>query len=24
LIIWGVGLVVYIQKLRQEGMHLDT
>lgn len=24
LVIWGVALVVYIRKLRQEGMHLDT
>lgn len=24
LVIWGVALVVYIRRLRQEGMHLDT
>jgi hypothetical protein len=24
LIVWGVGLVVYVQKLRRGGMHLDT
>jgi hypothetical protein len=24
LVIWGVALVLYVRKLRQEGMHLDT